>query len=97
MLDLYIGKVVEVSNTLISVAINKELETPYVVINSKPIRIAGVGNFLKIENSIYEIISEKTALESNNKEVSVKIASNRLVVCKVIGCLLYTSPSPRDS
>mgnify|MGYP000431313341 CR=1 FL=1 len=85
MLDLYIGKVVEVSNTLISVAINKELETPYVVINSKPIRIAGVGNFLKIENSIYEIISEKTALESNNKEVSVKIASNRLVVCKVIG------------
>lgn len=50
MLDLYIGKVVEVSNTLISVAINKELETPYVVINSKPIRIAGVGNFLKIQS-----------------------------------------------
>lgn len=85
MLDLYIGKVVEVSNTVISVAINKELETPYIVINSNPVRIAGVGSFLKIENGIYEIVSEKTVLESDKKEVSIKIASNRVVICKVIG------------
>lgn len=85
MLELYIGKVVEVSNTLISVAINKELETPYIVIDSNPVRIAGVGSFLKIESSVYEIVSEKTVLESDKKEVSIKIASNRVVLCKVIG------------
>lgn len=84
MLELYIGKVVEVSNTLISVAINKELETPYIVIDSNPVRIAGVGSFLKIESSVYEIVSEKTVLESDKKEVSIKIASNRVVLCKVI-------------
>lgn len=85
MIDMYIGKVIEVSNTIISVAISKELETPYIVINSNPVRIAGVGSFLKIEDIIYEIINEKTVLESDKKEVSVKIASNRIVICKVIG------------
>lgn len=85
MLDMYIGKVVEVSNTVISVVINKELETPYIVINANPVRIAGVGSFLKIENGIYEVVNEKTTLESDRKEESNKIASNRVVVCKVIG------------
>lgn len=82
---MYIGKVTEVSNTEISVAINKELETPYIVINSNAIRIAGVGSFLKIENGIYEIVNEKTVLESDKKEVSIKIASNRIVICRIIG------------
>ncbi|MCM1498752.1 MAG: DUF87 domain-containing protein [Clostridium sp.] len=85
MLDMYIGKVVEVSNTMISVAINKELETPYIVINANPVRIAGVGSFLKIGNQVYEVVNEKTTLESDKKEESNKIASNRVVVCKVIG------------
>lgn len=85
MRDMFIGKVIEVSNTNICVAINKELETPYVIVNSNPIRIAGVGSFLKIENDVYEIISEKTILESDKKEQSTKIASNRVVVGKVIG------------
>lgn len=85
MLDMYIGKVTEVSNTNISVVINKELETPYIVINSNPVRIAGVGSFLKIENDIYEIINEKTTLDSDKKEESTKIACNRIVVCKVVG------------
>lgn len=85
MLDMFIGKVIEVSNTTISVAINKELETPYIVINSNPVRIAGVGSFLKIESDIYEIISEKTVLESDKKEASIKIASNRVVICKIVG------------
>lgn len=85
MLDMFIGKVIEVSNTTISVAINKELETPYIVINSNPVRIAGVGSFLKIENDIYEIISEKTTLESDKKEAAIKIASNRVVICKIVG------------
>lgn len=85
MLDMFIGKVIEVSNTTISVAINKELETPYIVINSNPVRIAGVGSFLKIENDIYEIVSEKTVLESDKKEAAIKIASNRVVICKIVG------------
>lgn len=82
---MFIGKVVEVSNTNISVAINKELETPYIVVNSNPVRIAGVGSFLKVENEVYEIINEKTTLESDKKGVAVKITSNRIVICKVIG------------
>lgn len=57
------------------------------MINSNPVRIAGVGSFLKIESSVYEIVSEKTVLESDKKEVLIKIASNRLVLCKVIGFL----------
>ncbi len=85
MLEMYIGKVVEVSNTIVSVAINKELETPYIIINSNPIRIAGVGSFLKIENEVYEIVSEKTFLETDKKDESIKITSNRVIVCKVIG------------
>lgn len=85
MRDMFIGKVIEVSNTNICVAINKELETPYVIVNSNPIRIAGVGSFLKIENDVYEIINEKTILESDKKEQATKIASNRVVICKVIG------------
>lgn len=85
MLDMFIGKVIEVSNTTISVSINKELETPYIVINSNPVRIAGVGSFLKIENDIYEIVSEKIVLESDKKEAAIKIASNRVVICKVVG------------
>ena len=85
MLDMFIGKVVEVSNTMVSVAINKELDTPYIIINSNPVRIAGVGSFLKIENDIYEIVSEKTVLDSDKKEVSIKIASNRVVICKIVG------------
>lgn len=85
MLDMFIGKVIEVSNTNICVAINKELETPYIIVDSNPIRIAGVGSFLKIENDIYEIINEKTILEYNKKEQSIKIAINRVAVCKVIG------------
>lgn len=85
MHDMFIGKVIEVSNTNICVAINKELETPYVIVNSNPIRIGGVGSFLKIENDVYEIINEKIILESVKKEQSTKIASNRVVICKVIG------------
>lgn len=85
MLDMFIGKVIEVSNTTISVAINKELETPYIVINSNPVRIAGVGSFLKIENDIYEIVSEKTVLESDKKDAAIKIASNRVVICRIVG------------
>lgn len=85
MLDMFVGKVIEVSNTIISVAINKELEAPYIVINSNPVRIAGVGSFLKIENDIYEIINEKTVLESDKKEATIKIASNRVVSCKIVG------------
>lgn len=85
MRDMFVGKVIEVSNTNICIAINKELETPYVIVNSKPIRIAGVGSFLKIENDVYEIINEKIILESDKKEQSTKIASNRVVICKVIG------------
>lgn len=85
MIDMHVGKVIEVTNTNICVAINKELETPYIIINSTPIRIGGVGNFLKVENDVYEIISEKTVLESDKKENLLKIASNRIVICKVIG------------
>lgn len=85
MRDMFIGKVIEVSNANVCVAINKELEAPYVIVNSNPIRIAGVGNFLKIENEIYEIISEKTLLDSDKKVQSSKIASNRVLVGKAVG------------
>lgn len=85
MFDMYIGKVIEVSNTYISVAINKDIETPYLIINSNPKRVGGVGNFLKVENDIYEITNEKILLESDTHMISNNIESNRTVVCKVIG------------
>ena len=85
MLNVFVGKVVEVSNTTISVAINKEMETPYIVINGQVIRVGGVGSFLKIENDVFEIINEKTTLDSDKREELVKIASNRIVLCRVVG------------
>lgn len=44
-----------------------------------------MGSFLKVENEIYEIVSEKTILESDKKVETNRIVSNRVVICKVVG------------
>lgn len=85
MPNISIGRVIEVSNTTISVAIHSEIITPYIIIDGNPIRIGGVGSFVKIENDIYEIVNEKTTLESPGKNENVKVSSNRIIFCHTVG------------
>lgn len=85
MPSVAIGKVIEVSNTIISIAIHKEIEAPYLLLDGSPIRIGGVGSFVRVGNAIYEIVSERIILESGTKDESVKVASNRIVNCHTVG------------
>lgn len=85
MTSISIGRVIEVSNTTISIAIHQEIETPFLILDGIPIRIGGVGSFVKIENDVYEIISEKTSLEAGSKDEKIKLASSRLVNCQTVG------------
>lgn len=84
MSNIAIGKVIEVSNTTISVVIHKDIETPYMILSGKTIRIGGVGSFVKIENDVFEIVNEKISLEHTGKEDAV-IASDKVVFCRTIG------------
>ena len=55
-------------------------------------------NFAKIEKFIETEIQEILNLKKNNKSIIPEISINELDQrnTKVIDCLLYTSPSPRD-
>lgn len=85
MPSISIGRVIEVSNTTISIAIHQEIETPFLILSGIPIRIGGVGSFVKIENDVYEIVNEKTSLESGSKDENVKLTSSRVVNCQTVG------------
>ena len=55
-------------------------------------------NFAKIEKFIETEIQEILSLKKNNKSIIPEISINEIDQknTKVIDCLLYTSPSPRD-
>ena len=52
----------------------------------------GIGKSLLIENLAEKILNNKISLENNPDFHNLKILAEK----KLIGCLLYTSPSPRD-
>lgn len=85
MQGIYIGKVIAVSNLNISIAIDSHLEAPYTIIDSDAIRIAGVGNYVRVENNVYEITEERIELASDHKETETSIQLNRIVIAKVAG------------
>lgn len=83
--NIQFGKIVEVSNSTITVKIDYVDNQPYKIVNGSPIRIGGVGNFIKVGNDIYEIINEKEVMESGDN-VNPSIArSHRVLNCSVVG------------
>lgn len=85
MNNIQVGKIVEVSNSTITVKIDYIDNQPYKVVNGNPIRIGGVGNFIKVENDIYEIISEKEIMESGDSTNPSIAKSHRILNCAIVG------------
>lgn len=83
--SIVIGKVIEISNISISVSIGSRFSNPYKIINGRPIRIGGVGNFVKVGNDVYEIINEKIVIENQTRDKNNKISSDKLLICNLIG------------
>lgn len=85
MNNIQFGKIVEVSNSTVTVKIDYVDNQPYKIVNGSSIRIGGVGNFIKVENDIYEIINEKEVMESGDT-INPSIArSHRVLNCSVVG------------
>lgn len=59
-----IGKVIEISNTSITVVLTETTQRPYKIIGATPVRIGGVGDFVKVNNDVFEIINVKISLDS---------------------------------
>lgn len=84
MNSIEIGKVIEITNSDIIVEVFQKYESSHLVVNSEPVRLTGVGSFLRINELIYQIDLEKitdTNLQKNNN----KIAINRVLRCSLIG------------
>lgn len=82
---MILGKVIEVSNTLITVALNSDITTSYVIKNGISTRVGGVNNFVKVENEVYEIINEKTTLDLDKNASVSSLQSKKILSCRMIG------------
>lgn len=85
MNNIQFGKIVEVSNSTITVKIDYIDNQPYKIINGTPIRIGGVGNFVKVEDDIYEILNEKEIIESSDTVNPSVAKSHRVLNCSLVG------------
>lgn len=83
--SLKIGKIIEISNSQIKVAINREMDTPYKVVDGELIRVGGVSNFVKVGSKVYEIINEKVLLDSENDKEIKRINSQKYLICNISG------------
>lgn len=77
--SIIIGKVIDISNTTVSVHINKESLTSYRVNRGKSIRVGGVNNFVKIDNSIYEVSNDRTNIDNYDANSIIRVLSCNLV------------------
>lgn len=84
MKKVNIGKVVSVTNDSIDVMINVNHMEPYLIINSNVIKIGGVGNYVRVKNFVYEIISDKATLELENKYIN-DLNTSKILKCNLIG------------
>jgi len=81
-----IGRVIEISNSNVTVEIFQKFESSHIVSNGSIMRIAGVGNFIKINELIYQINIERiTDEEKQFNKKNNKIAINRVLKCQLIG------------
>lgn len=84
MKRIEIGRVIQITNTDIEVEILRKFESSYVIIDATPIRISGVGKFVKVGSQIYQIQTEKV-FDIESKEANGKIIVNKRLNCSLIG------------
>ena len=83
-MSICIGKVTEIANTAISVLLTDSTKRPYTIISGNPIRIGGVGDFVRVNHDIYEIVNVKTSLDpSSGLRASADI--QKILLCNLIG------------
>ena len=61
--------------------------------NNRPWQSTGIGNF----NGEFEVVIDTTDVENGVNSLEIKAENTGASNSKQIDCLLYTSPSPRDS
>lgn len=82
--SICIGKVIEITNSTISVMLTSSAQRSYEVISGEPIRIGGVGDFIKVGNDIYEIVNAKTSIDPQ-KGLYVNVDTQKILLCNLIG------------
>ncbi|MBP3400419.1 MAG: ATP-binding protein [Selenomonadales bacterium] len=82
--SICIGKVIEITNSTISVMLTGSAQRSYEVISGEPIRIGGVGDFIKVSNDIYEIVNAKTSIDPQ-KGLYVNVDTQKILLCSLIG------------
>lgn len=82
--SICIGKVTEISNISISIILDDAMQHAYKVVNGTPIRIGGVGDFVRVNSDIYEITSIKTTLDKTSGQHRYA-DSQKLLICNLVG------------
>ena len=82
--SICIGKVVEISNASITVTLTEASHRPYKIINSIPVRVGGVGEFIRVNSDIYEIANVKTMLDTGTGN-HLQADSRKILQCNLIG------------
>lgn len=83
-ISICIGKVVEITNTSITVALTDSSQRPYRIINGEPIRIGGVGDFVRVNSDIYEITNVKTSLDKTTGQ-HIEADTQKILQCSLVG------------
>ena len=82
--SICIGKVIEITNTTISVTLTDSTIRPYKIINGSPIRIGGVGDFVRVNRDIYEIVNVRTSLDQVSG-LHANADAQKVLLCNLIG------------
>ena len=83
-ISICIGKVIEIANTSITVALTDSSQRPYKIIDGEPIRIGGVGDFIRVDSDIYEITNVKTSLDKTVGH-HIEADSQKILQCALVG------------
>lgn len=78
-----VGKVIEITNSDIVVEVFQKYESSHLIINAEPVRLTGVGSFLKINELVYQINLEK--ITDSNESSHNKVTATRILKCSLIG------------
>ena len=83
-ISICIGKVIEITNTSINVALTDSFLRPYKIIDGEPIRIGGVGDFVRVNSDIYEITNVKTSLDKAAGH-HIEADAQKILQCSLVG------------
>ena len=84
VVSICIGKVVEITNTYISIMLTDSTQRPYKIIDGIPIRIGGVGDFVRVDSDVYEITNVKTTLDKVAGK-HTQADTQKILLCTLIG------------